>query len=128
MSIIPNGIPVRLIAVFGDAELPDGSVEVGTLQLPVTVTESDASTAETGEFFVQVTPDVSVFDRLADFFADEGRDPKQKALDDENARLDVERAQLHRAQVYGDPGTIHRERQSADERFARAQMRSGRRF
>lgn len=132
MATVPNGIPVRLIAVFGDAELPEGGVEVGTLSLPVTVTESDDA-AVPGEVILEVTPDVSVFQRLADFLTNESSsDQKHRALDTEPNRLAVEQSHRARAAVYENPCASEHARVAADRRLhtaiERQTMRSGRRF
>lgn len=65
MAVIPNGIPVRLVAVFGDGDLPEGAVEVGTFDLPVTVTVPDGQQG-TGKVCCDVVPDLSAFQRIAD--------------------------------------------------------------
>ncbi len=64
MAVMPNGIPVRIIAVFGDAELPDGGVEIGTVDIPVTMTVSDEP-ATNGEVLCDVTADTSALQRIA---------------------------------------------------------------
>lgn len=65
MAVIPNGIPVRLVAVFGGGALPEGAVEVGTFDLPVTVTIPDGKQG-TGKVCCEVVPDTSAFQRIAD--------------------------------------------------------------
>jgi len=64
MAVIPNGIPVRLVAVFGDGDLPEGAVEVGTFDLPVTVTLPDGQQGA-GKVCCEVVPDLSAFQRIA---------------------------------------------------------------
>lgn len=123
MAIVPGAIPVRLIAVFGDAELPDGGVEIGTLSLPVTVTES-TEVEVAGVLNIEVTPDVSVFHRLVDFLSDESHsDPEQRTLDSESDRRAVEQAQQARAAVYENPCASEPARFAADRRFYDAQQR-----
>ncbi len=125
MALIPNGIPIRLVAIVGDAELPDGGVEIGTLNLPVTVTQSPEQS-----HYWDVTPDVSVVQRLADFVENEQHvDPEHRALDDENVRMDVQRADLERQRVYEDPSSSQADRIVADKRAADVRdqrMRRGR--
>lgn len=73
MAVIPNGIPVRLVAVFGDGDLPEGAVEVGTFDLPVTVTIPDGQQG-TGKVCCEVIPDTSAFQRIADALDAPSRD------------------------------------------------------
>lgn len=112
MALIPNGIPVRLVAILGDAELPEGGVEIGTLSLPVTVTESTDQRQ-----CWDIAPDVSVIQRLADFIdSEQHADPENRALDDENFRMDVQKVDLDRQRVYEDPASSETDRIVADKR------------
>lgn len=114
MASSNGSIPVRLFAVLGDDELPPGVIEVATVDLPITVTES-TEPSESGHLIASVTPDLSVFERLAEFLASESsRDPHAEALDTEADRLAIVKAQEERARVYADPASSFWERFDAD--------------
>ncbi len=78
MAVIPNGILVRLVAMFGDGDLPEGAVEVGTFDLPVTVTVPDGQQG-TGKVCCEVVPDTSAFQRIADALTPPAQDVRIEA-------------------------------------------------
>lgn len=70
MARIQNVLRARLVVVFDDVELPCDAIELGTVNLPATLSVSDDQ-PDPGSVKVDIDADTSVFHRLADFLRSE---------------------------------------------------------